>query len=476
MNESTQEFLKELTLILGRRYVITDEIDQASYLTDWRKKYTGLALAVVLPKSTQQVSDIVKICQKYQISMVPQGGNTSMVGGAVPNQSGQQILISLKLMNRIIELDQANQTMTVEGGCILQVAQEMAQSKGFLFPLSLGSEGSCTLGGNLATNAGGTNVLRYGNAREQCLGLEVVNAQGQVINSLRSLRKDNTGYDLRHLFIGSEGTLGIITQAIFKLFPLPKTQWTALVSLDSIPKAIELLRICQQMGSGLLSGFEMMTRESLSLIELHFKQFKNPMAGDPNLIVLIELSDQESEAHARQIFENILEHALESNTITDAIVAENLTQVNHFWQMRDHITLAQAMEGGNIKHDITLPLSSMTHFITQTDAMLKKEFPGLRVINFGHLGDGNLHYNMSPPIGADFSEFVNNYESRISEIVYAQVDKYKGSISAEHGIGQSKAGVLKAHRGEQAYETMLSIKKALDPHNLMNPDRVVLVG
>jgi len=468
-------FLTELQTILGQRHVLTSESDTAPYLTDWRKRYTGKALAVLLPGNTQEVAAVVKVCAKANIAIVPQGGHTGFCGGATPDTSGEQVVLNLKRMNQVREIDASNQTISMEAGCILQAVQEQAASAGFLFPLSLGAEGSCMIGGNLATNAGGTNVLRYGNTRDLCLGLEVVTAQGEIWNGLKGLRKDNTGYDLRDLFVGSEGTLGIITAAVMKLYPLPISQWTTLVATEDIASTIALLNLFQKRATSLLTGFEMMTQESLTLNAKHFPQLTNPLPNDPPFTVLIELSDHESEEHVRQLLEAILEQALEDGIISNAVIASNLTQANSFWHMREHITLAQAAEGANLKHDITVPLSALNSFIHETDQLLRAKYPGIRIINFGHLGDGNLHYNIAPPEGVDAQAFNLANEKPVLELVYAQVERCGGSISAEHGVGQLKLEGLRAHKGEVAHDLMKTLKRALDPQNILNPHKVVSI-
>ncbi|QWD73250.1 FAD-binding oxidoreductase [Polynucleobacter sp. UB-Raua-W9] len=470
-----QSLLDQFAAALGKQYVLTDQRDKAPYLTDWRKRYTGKALAVLLPKTTDEVSHIVKLCAASNVAIVPQGGHTGFCGGATPDSSGQQIILNLKRMNQIREIDVANQTITLEAGCILQTIQESAAAQDFLFPLSLGAEGSCMIGGNLATNAGGTNVLRYGNTRDLCLGLEVVTAQGEIWNGMKGLRKDNTGYDLRDLFIGSEGTLGIITAAVMKLYPLPISQWTTLVATKDIASTIALLNLFQKRATSLLTGFEMMTQESLALNEKHFPQMANPLPGNPPLTVLIELSDHESEEHVRKLLETVLEEAFSANLIYDAIIASNLSQANVFWQMREHITLAQAEEGANLKHDITIPLSLLDTFIQETDALMRASYPGVRIINFGHLGDGNLHYNIAPPPGSDPNSFNLANEKAIHELVYAQVERCQGSISAEHGVGQLKLDDLRAHKGAVAHDLMKTLKRALDPQNILNPHKVVSI-
>ena len=469
------QILGELHQILEQKFILTEDQDKAPYLTDWRKRYTGKALAVVLPKTAQEVAKIVQLCAANQIAVVPQGGHTGFCGGATPDDSGKQIVLNLKHMNTIREIDVANQTITLEAGCILQAVQEKAAEQDFLFPLSLGAEGSCMIGGNLATNAGGTNVLRYGNTRDLCLGLEVVTAQGEIWNGLKGLRKDNTGYDLRDLFIGSEGTLGIITAAVMKLYPLPISQWTTLVAANSVASTIALLNLFQKRATSLLTGFEMMTQESLALNEKHFPQMANPLKENPPYTVLIELSDHESEVHVRQLLETILEEAFEAGLIADAVIANSLAQANTFWQMREHITLAQAQEGANLKHDITIPLSALESFIQETDTLMRLKYPGVRIINFGHLGDGNLHYNIAPPLGVDPKAFNLVNEKPIHELIYAQVERCQGSISAEHGVGQLKLDGLRAHKGEVAHDLMKTLKRALDPQNILNPHKVVSI-
>jgi len=470
-----ESFLQALSKVLEKKYILIEDQDKAPYLTDWRKRFNGKALAIVLPRTTQEISEIVKLCAANEVALVPQGGHTGFCGGATPDVSGKQIVLNLKRMNTIREIDVANQTITVEAGCILQTIQEKAAEQDFLFPLSLGAEGSCMIGGNLATNAGGTNVLRYGNTRDLCLGLEVVTAKGEIWNGLKGLRKDNTGYDLRDLFIGSEGTLGIITAAVMKLYPLPISQWTTLVAVDTVAATIKLLNLFQRRATSLLTGFEMMTQESLALNEKHFPQMANPLKGNPAYTVLIELSDHESEAHVRELLETILEEAFEADLITDAVIANNLSQANAFWHMREHITLAQAEEGANLKHDITIPLSSLESFIQETDALMRANYPGVRIINFGHLGDGNLHYNIAPPLGTDPKAFNLANEKPIHELIYAQVERCQGSISAEHGVGQLKLGDLRSHKGDVAHDLMKTLKQALDPQNILNPHKVVSI-
>jgi FAD/FMN-containing dehydrogenase len=342
-----------------------------------------------------------------------------------------------------------------------------------LFPLSLAAEGSCTIGGNLGTNAGGTQVVRFGNTRELCLGLEVVTAQGDIWNGLTGLRKDNTGYDLRHLFIGSEGTLGVITGAIMKLYPMPAAQLTAMAAVPSLDAAVELLGLAHKHLSSGLTGFEVMGQFALSLVVKHFPQQRVPLWNESPYCVVLENSDNESESHAREVFERLLEAAMEAGCVTDAVVAESVAQARALWHIRESIPLAQAQEGLNIKHDISIAVSAIPEFVRLTDAQLEAAFPGARLVNYGHLGDGNLHYNVQAPAGADAEAFLQNQEKPINALVYDMVDQFGGSISAEHGIGSLKREKLEQHKSPVALGLMRSIKQALDPNNLMNPGRVL---
>ena len=473
---NTSEFLDGLRAIVGAANVLTSG-DLSAWELDWRKREKGRALAVVRPGSTDEVAKVVRACASAGVSMVPQGGNTGMVVGSTPDASGSQVVLSLSRMNQIRALDAANLTVTVEAGCVLQSLQEACEKAGFLFPLSLASEGSCTIGGNLGTNAGGTQVVRYGNTRELCLGLEVVTAQGEVWSGLTGLRKDNTGYDLRHLFIGSEGTLGVITAATLKLYPLPASTLTAFAAVPSLDAAVELLGLAHRHLSSGLTGFEVMGRFALGLVVKHFPQQRVPFQDLPSedapYCVVLENSDHDSEAHARQQFENLLEAALESGCVRDAVVAESITQARQLWHIRESIPLAQAQEGLNIKHDISIAVSRIPQFVQEMDAALAQSFPGVRLVNYGHLGDGNLHYNVQAPADADAEHFLKTQEKPINALVYAAVDRYNGSISAEHGIGSLKRDTLLEHKSPVALGLMHSIKEALDPKNLMNPGRLI---
>ncbi|GAD24830.1 FAD-binding oxidoreductase [Acidovorax sp. MR-S7] len=463
--------VEQLRSIVGAAHVLS-EGDLTAWEQDWRKRVMGKALAVVRPGSTAEVAAVVRACALAGASIVPQGGNTGLSVGSTPDETGTQVVLSTTRLNRVRTIDRDNLTMTVEAGCILQSLQETAEKEGLLFPLSLAAEGSCTIGGNLGTNAGGTQVVRYGNTRELCLGLEVVTPQGEVWEGLSGLRKDNTGYDLRDLFIGSEGTLGIITAATMKLFPQPAAQLTAWAAVPSMEAAVRLLGLAHRyLGAG-LTGFEVMGQFALSLVTKHMPQLRVPFAGlegAPPYYVLLENSDSESEEHARQRFETLLELAFEDGCVLDAVVAESLSQAHELWHIRENIPLAQAEEGLNIKHDISVAASRIPAFVEHTDALLQREIPGVRLVNFGHLGDGNLHYNVQAPEDGDARAFLDTQEARVNELVYDAVAQFGGSFSAEHGVGTLKADKLAQYKSPVALSMMRAIKRALDPQGLMNP-------
>jgi len=466
--------LDQLRAIVGATNVLT-EGDLSAWEQEWRKRGRGKALAVVRPSDAMQVAAVVKACAAAGTSIVPQGGNTGLAVGSIPDGTGTQVLLSLTRMNAIRAIDAANLTVTVEAGCVLQTLQEAAEKAGFLFPLSLAAEGSCTIGGNLATNAGGTQVVRYGNARDLCLGLEVVTAQGEIWEGTNGLRKDNTGYDLRDLLVGSEGTLGVITAATMKLYPLPAARLTAWAAVPSLDHAVTLLGLAHKhLGSG-LTGFEVMGKFALGLVDKHMPQLRVPFIDDATVpyCVLLENSDSESEEHARTRFEALLETAFEDGCVTDAVVAENLTQAHQLWHIRESIPLAQAEEGLNIKHDISIAVSRIPAFVAETDALLQREIPGVRLVNFGHLGDGNLHYNVQAPAEGDTKAFLREYEDRVNTLVYDAVEQFGGSFSAEHGIGELKIAKLEKHKSPVALSMMRAIKHGLDPLNILNPGRVL---
>ncbi len=465
--------LDTLRQAVGASQVLTGG-ELASYERDWRGRAHGKALAVVRPANTAEVAAVVRACAAHGTAIVPQGGNTGLSVGSVPDASGTQVVLSLRRLDAVRAIDGANLTITAEAGCVLHNLQAAAEAAGHLFALSLAAEGSCTIGGNLGTNAGGTQVLRYGNTRELCLGLEVVTAQGEIWDGLSGLRKDNTGYDLRDLFIGSEGTLGVITAATMKLHPLPAARLTAWAAVPTLQAAVDLLGLAHQhLGAG-LTGFEVMNQFALGLVDRHCPQLRVPLYREAPWCVLLENSDHESEAHARALFERLLQAALDAGCVSDAVVAESLAQARGLWEVRENIPLAQAAEGLNVKHDISVPISRIPAFVQETDALLTRHVPGVRLVDFGHLGDGNLHYNVQAPEGVDAAVFLHEQEERINTLVFDAVARHGGSISAEHGIGSLKAHELPRYKSPVAMGLMRAIKGALDPQGIMNPGRVLL--
>jgi FAD/FMN-containing dehydrogenase len=464
--------IDHLIEIAGAANVLAEAAAMAPYLTDWRKRFTGRALAVVRPASTSEVAAIVRACADHGAPIVPQGGNTGLVGGATPDESGTAVVISLARMTRVRALDALGGTITVEAGCTLQALQQAARDSGRLFPLSLAAEGSATIGGNLSTNAGGTQVLRYGNARELALGLEVVLPSGELWDGLRGLRKDNTGYDLRDLFIGAEGTLGVITAACLKTFPLPRAQTTALAGLDSVDDALKLLELAQSLAGPALTAFELFSDFCLQLVERQFGEHRSPFGQRHPQYVLLELSDHEGEAHAHGMMQSLAERALADGLIADAAIAQSVSQARSLWALRELISEAQAREGRNIKHDIAVPISAIGRFIHETDALLAERLPGARMVVFGHLGDGNLHYNVSAPNGMAEESFLE-LQPAVYACVHDQVARYAGSISAEHGIGQLKRTENARYKSAIELELMRTIKQALDPRGIMNPGKVL---
>ena len=468
----TEDFLARCRAISGASRVLTEAHDTAPYLTDWRGRFTGRARAVLLPGDRDEVAQLVRACAEHRVPIVPQGGRTGLVLGSVPDASGAAVVISLRRLNRILAVDTVNRTITVQAGCILQQIQDAASEAGLLFPLSLAAEGSCTIGGNLSTNAGGTAVLRYGNTRDLCLGLEVVTPQGRVWDGLRGLRKDNTGYALRDLFVGAEGTLGIVTAAVLKLYPQPKAATTALVAMASPERALGLLSLMQDVCGSSLTAYELMSDFCLRLVGAHFPHLPRPFAGTHAQYALLEVSSSESEAHAVGLLESAIETALEQGLADDAVVATSGAQSAGLWQLREHIPLAQAAAGKNIKHDVSLPISRIAEFIASTDRQLADNFPGCQVVCFGHLGDGNLHYNVAPMAGVSHEAFLANQDA-INRIVHDSVAAFDGSISAEHGIGALKREELKRYKDVVELDMMRAIKAALDPLGIMNPGKIL---
>ena len=451
----------------------TEATDMAAYLTDWRRKWTGKALAVAQPDTAADVAAVVHWCHQHRVPVVPQGGNTGLSGGATPDGSGEALVLSLSRLNRVRHIDPINNTIDVEAGVTLLQVQQAAREAGRLFPLSLAAEGTCTIGGNLASNAGGVQVLRYGNARDLCLGLEVVTPSGELWEGLRGLRKDNTGYSLRDLYIGSEGTLGVITAATLKLFPLPAAQVAAFVAVPSPAAAVALLQLAQIRLGASLTAFELMSDNCILLVEKHVPAAHMPLAERSPWYVLLELSDTQNEAHANEALEGLLSDAFESELALDAVLSQNITQFNALWALREDISESQGAEGKTIKHDVSVPISAIADFVAQTDAALAREFPDPRLIVFGHVGDGNLHYNLSPAEGDSDSDGFAALEAPINRLVHDAVASFGGSISAEHGLGVLRRDESARYKSDIEMALMRTLKAALDPHHLMNPRKVL---
>ena len=471
MAESAAPLLATLRAIVGEANVLTSDADVAPYLTDWRGRYHGTARAVVRPATTAEVAAVVRCCVEHEAPLVPQGGNTGLCGGATPRSDSGEVVVSLARMNRVRALDPDNATLTVEAGVPLARVQEAADEAGLLFPLSLAAEGSCTIGGNLATNAGGTAVLRYGNARELLLGVEVVLADGRVWDGLKGLRKDNTGYDLKQLFVGSEGTLGIITAAVLKLFPKPRTSATALVALADVAAAVALLGALRRSLGDRLTGFELVSAECIALTRKHFPALPDPLPGRP-WYALVQADDAASASELPEQIEAALASAVEQRLALDATLARSAAQAGELWALRERIPEAQRLEGSNIKHDISLPVSRIPAFLAQARVELDAAFPGVRYVVFGHLGDGNLHYNLSPRAGSGAGAS-SDETARANRIVHDLVARSGGSFSAEHGIGQMKRGELERYKSAVELDLMRRIKRALDPGAVLNPGKVV---
>ena len=473
MSESTPHpLVQTLASVLGAARVLTAPLEIAPYLTDWRGRYSGEALAVVFPGSTAELSQVVSLCARHRVSVVPQGGNTGLCGGATPLARSASVVVSLGRMARIRALDPENNTLTVEAGCTLASVQEAADSIERLFPLSLASEGSCQIGGNLATNAGGVQVLRYGNMRELVLGLEVVLPDGRVWNGLRGLRKDNTGYDLKHLFIGSEGTLGIITAAVLKLFPRPKGRSTAWVAVPGPYEAVSLLNALRAFCGDRITAFEIMGRPALELVLKHIPGARPPIDPLADWSVLVELSDTVEAQGLSSLLEQSLAEALAAGLVSDAVVATSLAQAKALWALRENISEAQRMEGVSIKHDVSVPVSQVPAFIERASALLQAHWPDIRIVAFGHIGDGNMHFNLSRSNAVDNQEFIA-LTPQINRIVHDLVAALDGSISAEHGLGQLKRDEIVRYKSSTELDLMRAVKSALDPHGIMNPGKVL---
>jgi FAD/FMN-containing dehydrogenase len=461
-----EQLAAQLAKAVGAANVLTDPADIAPFVTDWRGRYRGAAQCVVRPANTEEVAAVVKVCAATSTPIVPQGGNTSLCGAATPNAEGRAVVLSLGRLNRIVTVDAKNNAIFVEAGCTLAAIQEAARAADRLFPLALASEGTCQIGGNLSTNAGGVQVLRYGNTRELTLGLEFVLPNGEIWNGMRGLRKDNTGYDLKQLFIGAEGTLGVITGAVLKLFPLPKTQTTCWLNVATPSVAVDLLNDAKNSFDAQLTAFELVSETALGLVLKNIPQATRPAAISP-YYVLAEFSDV-----AAGTLENWLAEMLQAGLLDDAVLAQSETQARKLWALRENISEAQKIEGVSIKHDISVPVSSIPEFLKLANAALAKVFPGIRVVAFGHLGDGNLHYNLSKPDALENSAFIDS-QPVANRLVHDLVHSLNGSISAEHGIGQLKREELLRYKSPVELAMMRSIKQALDPLGLMNPGKIL---
>jgi FAD/FMN-containing dehydrogenase len=487
---STEALLDALRSLLGDAALLLptgpDDAEFTRYQTDWRGRYQGHALAIVRPASTDEVAQTVRLCAQHGVSIVPQGGHTGLVGGGVPDASGQQIVLSLQRMDRILAVDVTNLSMTVQAGCLLAHVQAAADAAGLLFPLSLASEGSCTIGGNLATNAGGTQVLRYGTARELCLGLEAVTAQGEVWHGLKSLRKDNTGYDLRNLLIGSEGTLGVITAASLRLYPRPASRTAALVACETLEQCLALLARARAVLDAQLTGFEAMHRRPVALTLRHLpdqaraaRRWMASAEGDteqatvPPWTVLIDAASMASAAQVQQSLEQVLVEAMAAGEAQQACLAQSQDQYQAMWALREAIPLAEKAEGQMVKHDIGVPTSQIPAFVGQAEAALQQAFPGCSTVCFGHLGDGNLHFNVQGPRSQSDRDFLVQHEHAVNRIVYDIAQALGGTISAEHGIGQLKQQELAQRQPAVGTHWMRAIKLALDPAGTLNPGRLV---
>ena len=463
---STPSLSEQLRGIVGAAYVLTDPAEIQPYVTDWRGRYVGRAQCVVRPANTAEVAAVVRLCAETATPIVPQGGNTSLCGAATPDVTGRAVLLSLSRLNQIAAVDAKNNTISVGAGCTLAAAQDAARAVDRLFPLALASEGTCQIGGNLSTNAGGVQVLRYGNTRELTLGLEVVLPSGEIWDGLRGLRKDNTGYDLKHLFIGAEGTLGVITGAVLKLFPLPQAQTTCWLNVASPSAAVDLLNQAKTGFDAQLTAFELVSETALGLVLKNIPDTQRPSSLAP-WYVLAEFSDTSTYS-----LEFWLEARFNSGEVLDAVIAQSETQAKQLWRLRENISEAQKIEGISIKHDIAVPVSAIPNFLAQADIQLAEAFPGIRVVAFGHVGDGNLHYNLSKPNAQENTDFIAS-QPEVNRIVHDLVHVLNGSISAEHGIGQLKRDELLRYKSPVEMALMRCIKQALDPQGLMNPGKVL---
>jgi FAD/FMN-containing dehydrogenase len=464
--------LDALQAALGSAGLLTDPADVAPYLVDWRGAHGGVAPAILRPGNTAEVAVAMRLCHGERVAVVPQGGNTGLCGGAVPDGSGSQLVLSLGRLRTIRGIDPVDDTITVEAGVVLHDVQEAAAAAGRLFPLSLGSESSCTVGGNLATNAGGTGVLRYGMMRDLTLGLEVVLPDGRVWDGLRALRKDNTGYNLTQLFVGSEGTLGVITAAVLKLFPATPRRATAWIALSEAAAAVGVLGLLRERAGTALSAFELMSRQALDMVLAHVPAARDPFAGAHAWYGLVELAAPESDATLEESLEGVLGEAFERGFVEDAVLAGSPAQRRSLWALREGISEAQNHEGPSLKHDVAVPIRALPDFLHATSRAIERIVPGIRLVTYGHVGDGNLHHNLSKPVGGNDLEFLANAEE-LARTLYDHVAAAGGSISAEHGLGTAKRDAAAVYKPPVELDIMRDIKAALDPHGLMNPGKVL---
>lgn len=477
MNETiSSDLLDQFIAIVGTKNIAVDDADKEPYVREDRGLYFGDTPLVLKPANTQEVSKILKLANDNKIGVVPLSGRTGLVGGGLPNADGTEIVISVERMNKIREIDILGNTLTVEAGVILQSVQEMADKNDRLFPLSLGAQGSCMIGGNISTNAGGTGVLAYGNTRELVMGLEVVLANGEIWNGLRKLKKDNTGYDLRDLFVGAEGTLGVVTGAVLKLYPKPKGREVAFCGVENPEQALKLLNTAQGIAGKALTGFEIMPLMGMEFVLRNIDGSRDPLASTYPWYVLVEISSGRSQEDANAIFIEIMEAAFEAGELTDAAIAQNEKQQMDFWALREEMSGSQKPEGGSIKHDISVPVHLMPEFIVRADKIIKQEIPAARICGFGHMGDGNIHYNISQPLSDDIEATRKTFmaeRQRINDLIHELVAEMDGSISAEHGIGVMKRDLMARTKQPVELEMMRSIKNALDPNGIMNPNKVL---
>lgn len=457
--------------LVGERYALTDPDMIAPFLREERDLFPGRGGLVLRPGSAEEVAAIVRLAAETRTPLVPQGGNTGLVGGQMP-LGENEVVVSLSRLDRIREVDSLGRTITVEAGVVLQRVQEAAEEAQLFFPLSLGSEGSCQIGGNLATNAGGTGVLAYGNMRDLCLGIEAVLPSGDIVHGLRRLKKDNRGYDWRNLLIGAEGTLGIITAAVLKLVPQPKGREVAYVGLASPQAALELLKRAERRAGTQLTGFEIVPRIGMEFTIRHTQGARDPMGEPHDWYILMEISSSRSVEDARETLEGILEEAFEAGEVEDAAIAQSVSDAKDFWRMREELSWAQKPEGGSIKHDVSVPVALVPQFLREAGEAVEAAIPGARIVSFGHLGDGNIHYNVSQPVGADKAAFLARW-GEVNEIVHAIVARLGGSFSAEHGIGQLKRTELARTKEPVEMELMRALKRTLDPYSIMNPGKLI---